>query len=73
MRKSRNPSSIKINQATASAIDLPNGKIGYTWVGTDTNTPGTYEAEFRVTPASGSPFRVPTDGYIPIIVEEKTA
>jgi len=73
MRKSRDPTSIKINQASGAGIDLPNGKIGYTWTGTDTDTPGTYEAEFRVTPASGSPFRVPTDGYILVVVEEKTA
>jgi hypothetical protein len=73
MRKSRDPSSIKVDQAAGTLVDGPNGKIGYTWVGSDTDTPGTYEGEFRVTPSSGSPFRVPTDGYIAVIVEAKVA
>ncbi len=73
MRKSRDPSSVKISQVNAQLVDGPNGKIGYTWLGTDTNTPGTYEAEFLVHPASGADFKVPTDGYIAVVVEEKVA
>lgn len=73
MHNSRDPSSIKVNAAAGAAVDLPTGKVKYQWVGTDTDTPGTYEAEFRITPAVGNAFRVPTDGYITVVVEPKVA
>lgn len=74
MRKSRDPLSIKLNLVTAALnTDGSDGKIKYQWAGSDTDTPGTYEAEFRVTPAAGNPFRVPTDGYISVVVEAKVA
>ena len=71
MRKARDPTSIKINLAVGSVTNGPLGKIRYQMAGTDTDTPGTYQAEFRVTPAAGNPMRVPTDGYITVVVEEK--
>lgn len=72
MRKSRDPSSIKINGASGS-VPGPgtNGKIRYAWAGTDTDTPSTYEAEFRVALGGADPFRVPTTGYIPVEIEPK--
>jgi hypothetical protein len=72
MRRAREPGSVKINGAAGVLVDGPNGKIAYRWAGSNTDTPGTYEGEFRVTPTGGAdPFHVPTDGYIEIVIEEK--
>lgn len=76
MRNARAPSSVKVNGA-AGVLVIPNpAKIAFRWAtnGSDTDVPGTYEAEFRVTPAGGGdPFRVPTDGYLEVIIAEKVA
>src|SRR5690348_13751737 len=73
MRKSRNPT-VKVNAAAGALVDAVNGKISYSWQGTDTDTPGTYEGEFRIVPSGGGdPFKVPTDGYLTIVIEEKVA
>ena len=73
MRSSRDPTLIKVNNAAGILVSGPLGKISYVWSGTDTDTPGTYEAEFRVTPVTGDSFRVPTSGYELVIVEPKIA
>lgn len=73
MRNSRSPSTVKVNGATGSIVDAAAGKIRYTMVGTDTDTPGTYEGEFQVIPSQGDSMRVPTEGYITVVVEEKVA
>src|SRR5882672_1423989 len=73
MRASRSPTTVKINQATGAIVDGPSGKIRYTPAGADTDTPGTYEGEFLISAVAGGPMRVPTDGWIPIVVEEKVA
>jgi len=71
MRSSRNPSVAALSLVTATIVDAPTGKISYQWAAGNTDTPGTYEGEFRVTPAAGDPFRVPTEGYIAINIEPK--
>lgn len=71
MRKARDPATVKIDQANGILVDGPTGKIKYALAGLDTDTPGPYEGEFRVFPTAGDAFRVPTDGYIEIIIEEK--
>lgn len=71
MRLARDPSIIKVNNGTGDLMSGPQGKIRYQWQGTDTDTPGTYEGEFRVTPQAGDPFRVPSDGYETIIIGTK--
>lgn len=73
MREAREPSSVKISLANGSVVNGAQGKIRYQPAGTDTDTPGTYEAEFRVTPLIGNPMRVPTTGYITVVVEAKVA
>jgi hypothetical protein len=70
MHEARNPSVVKIDGA--NGVDGPGGKIAYRWTGADTDTATTYEALFRVTPSGGADaFRVPTDGYIEVVVESK--
>ena len=56
-------------QAAAIVGDGSAGQVKYEWSGTDTDTDGEYAGEFDVTPASGDGFRVPTRGFITIIIQ----
>ena len=71
MRQANNPSVVKINLGTGLVASGPAGKIQYNWTAGDTDTPGTYEGEFKVIPAVGDTFRVPTSGYITGIIGSK--
>lgn len=73
MRKSRDPVNVPISLANGQLVNGPGGKLGYNWQAGQTNDAGTYEAEFLVDPAVGADFRVPTQGYITIIIEPKVA
>ena len=53
--------------ATATIYDGPNGKLRYSWQGTDTDTAGTYRAEFEVV-ISGRKQTFPEDGYLVVNV-----
>ena len=56
-------SSNKINAIACTITDPVNGKGYYTWIGTDTDTPGDYLAFVRITFASGNKMRVPNLGF----------
>lgn len=61
----------KIN-ATATVVSGPAGTLRYTWAGTDTDTAGTYTAEFEVT-LGGKKLTVPNrkrDKIIVIVSED---
>lgn len=60
----------KIN-ATATIVSGPAGTIRYSWAGTDTDTAGTYTAEFEVT-LGGKKLTIPNkkSGKIIVIVSE---
>lgn len=66
MRPSRAPGTPTINDALAT---VSGANLVYNWLSGDTASPGTYEAQFHVQPASGAPYQVPTDGYITVIIE----
>ena len=65
----RKTGAMKISAVAASLVDGAAGTCKYEWAGTDTDTAGEYEAEFRVTPASGDPFTVPTRGNITVVIK----
>jgi hypothetical protein len=54
----------------ASIEGVPSeGQVRYDWVAGETDTPGEYEAAFRVTFASGKVQTFPNDDYILIVIE----
>ena len=62
---------LKINSATAS-IQSPasKGQVSYTFTSSDTDTAGTYLAEFELTYDNGSIFTVPTQGALSVVILE---
>lgn len=73
MRDSRDPTSLPVNLQDGALVNGPLGKIRYSWLAGQTDIPGTFEAEFLVDPVVGANFKVPTRGYITVIVEPKVA
>ena len=61
---------LKVN--TTASIDSPPtaGTVSYTWLGTDTDTRGEYDAEFEIDYGGGSKLTVPTETYIAIQIVE---
>jgi len=62
----------KIN-ATCAIIDPTAGKVRYSWHDGDTDTWGSYYAEFEVTFPDGSVQTVPNDGFLTIEVKRDIA
>ena len=57
----------KVN-ATATIVDGPNGIVSYTPISADTDTPGSYTAEWEVTYLSGAKQTFPDPGYNTVTV-----
>ncbi len=55
----RYESAVKIDKAAGSIFDGVNGKLRYSWVDPDTDTPGVYLADWEVT-FPGGPETFPT-------------
>ena len=60
------PSSPKV-LADAVIVDNAGGSVRYDWQSGDTDTPGLYDGEFKIT-ANGLPISFPSLGFIPINV-----
>jgi hypothetical protein len=59
MRLSRS-TTVKIDRSTAINISsAAEGKFEYQWQSSDTDTTGTYDIEFEITPVAGGKFTVP--------------
>lgn len=67
--KAVNDTSLKVDSA-CTIVDASNGKVRYTWAATDTNTRGSYQAEFQVTYSGGAIETFPNDGYVSIIITD---
>lgn len=59
--------------AAATVVTAASGIVRYNWVAADTDTVGTYQAEFEVTYADASIETFPNDGYIAVqIIDDIT-
>ena len=54
--------------AAATIVTPATGIVKYVWTGTDTDTPGDYQAEWEITFPGTKKLTVPNDGYISIEV-----
>ena len=63
-------SAAKVVAQAATIVVAANGTVKYEWALGDTDTDGEYAGEFDVTPASGDGYRVPTRGFITIIIQQ---
>lgn len=63
---------VMVDQAATLVTPL-SGVVRYDWVGADTDTIGSYQAEFEVTYADASIETFPNDGYIRVeIIDDIT-
>lgn len=65
-RMSTRAGAVPVIDEAATVVDAPNGVVAYQWGAGDTDTPGTYLAEFVVTTASQETF--PNSRYLVVQV-----
>jgi hypothetical protein len=53
--------------AVATVVTATDGKVEYAWAGTDTDTPGTFDADWLVTYGS-NPMTVPSDKHVTVLI-----
>lgn len=59
--------------AAATVVTAASGIVRYNWAPEDTDSVGTYQAEFEVTYADGSIETFPNDGYIAVQIVDDIA
>lgn len=57
----------------AVIVDAANGVVRYDWGTNDTSVIGSYQAEFIVTEPGGKTYSAPSDGFIPVSVDQSLA
>lgn len=62
---------IKVDAAANIIIPATNGVVQYAWQSGDTDTTGTYYAEFEVTYSDGTIESFPNDGNIGILITKE--
>ena len=71
MRKKREATApLKVNVA-AVVVAAASGQVRYDWAAGDTDTVGTYKAEFEVTFADGRKQSFPNSGYLLVLVTQE--
>lgn len=65
--KAAGSSSVAVDGA-AVIVEAAEGTVRYEWMDGDTETTGSYQAEFEVTYVNGTIETFPNDGYITVLV-----
>jgi hypothetical protein len=63
-------SEVKVNQPVTSVDDASNGIVTYEWAAEDTNTSGTFFAEFEVIKADGKKETFPNTVPINVVIKK---
>lgn len=66
------PYAVKVD-AAATIVSAVDGTVSYAWGATDTDTIGTYEAEWEITYGDGTKMTVPGDSYLYVRVVRDVA
>ena len=67
--KMRKLGAVVLKVDKAITVTTPaSGEVEYSFLATETDDPGNYEAEFEVTDSGGDVFTVPTEGYLDFVV-----
>ncbi len=72
MRAAGGGGAVKVN-AAATIVSAVDGTVRYTWVGTDTDTAGNFEAEWEITDGASKPLSVPNDRHLRVVITEDLA
>ena len=69
--RSADTGTLKVNRGTAAVIAVGTAEVtaAYSWQSGDTDTAGTYHAEFELA-VGGLAWTAPTTGHITVIIEE---
>lgn len=68
MRQIGGPQTIKVNSPATVVLPATSGVVRYDWASSDTDAPGSYQAEWQVTWAGGKKQTFPTLAYITVDV-----
>lgn len=60
-------------EGPAVVLDVATSEVGYPWQAGDTDVPGLFGGEFRVTYGSGLPETFPGEGHIDVVIEKRMA
>ena len=68
--KNQDTGVVVTDAAATILVDNP-GEVQYAWVGADTVSAGTYDAEFEVTFSGGIIISYPNKGYLKVVMDAK--
>lgn len=60
---------LKVNTSASIVGSADNGVVQYVWTSSDTNQPGSFNAEFDVTYADGSKETFPNEEFLTVVIK----